>query len=204
MSSAMPGSKSPVRRRRFVHATQWHALKATYFSGNTVGAYCIRPTKRHPMDGECLYTTKGRALAPLRRDVWRAYAFAPLHRDMQTRRGFHLPPHGIPKRQPIFQVTRQNTPRMRSFFGRQGRGVWHTPHKAPSHGWRMPVHDQRQGPRPPFGGSFVGRMQYAPTQRHKNAPHFPPPTPWHPPNAARFSGNTAKHAPTAIIFRPSG
>ena len=40
----MPGSKSPVRRRRFVHATQWHALKATYFSGNTVGAYCIRPT----------------------------------------------------------------------------------------------------------------------------------------------------------------
>ena len=54
------------------------------------------------------------------------------------RRVFRIPPHGMP--------------RPRSFFGRQGRGVWHTPHKAPSHGWRMPVHDQRQGPRPPSEG----------------------------------------------------
>ena len=48
-----------------------------HFSGNTVGAYCIRPTKRHPMDGECLSTTKGRALALLRRAVCRAYAIRP-------------------------------------------------------------------------------------------------------------------------------
>ena len=58
------------------------------------------------------------------------------------RRVFHIPPKGIPRPQ--------------SFFGRQGRGVWHTPHKAPSHGWRMPVHDQRQDPRPPLEGRQGG------------------------------------------------
>ena len=70
----------------------------------------------------------------------------------------------------------------------------------------------------PINGTFVGRIQYAPTQGHKNAPrfmhtttvkqsnapHFPPPTSWHPLKAAYFSGNTIEHAPTAIIFRPSG
>ena len=66
-----------VNAPRFVHATQWHALKAACFSGNTVGAYGIRPTERHPMDGECLSTTKGRTLAPLRRDVCGAYAIRP-------------------------------------------------------------------------------------------------------------------------------
>ena len=54
-----------------------------HFSGNTVGAYGIRPTKRHPMDGECLYTTKDRALAPLRRVVCGAYAIRPY---MRTRK----------------------------------------------------------------------------------------------------------------------
>ena len=48
-----------------------------HFSAVRVGAYGIRPTKRHPMDGECLSTTKGRALAPLRRVVCRAYAIRP-------------------------------------------------------------------------------------------------------------------------------
>ena len=68
------------------------------------------------------------------------------------RRVLHIPPHGLPKTQPIFRIPPQNIPRTRSFFGRQGRGVLYTPHKAPSHGWRMPVHDQRQGPRPPSEG----------------------------------------------------
>ena len=35
------------------------------------------------MDGECLYTTKGRAIAPLRRVVCRAYAIRPY---MRTRK----------------------------------------------------------------------------------------------------------------------
>ena len=48
-----------------------------HFSTVRVGAYGIRPTERHPMDGECLSTTNGRTLALLRRDVWRAYSFAP-------------------------------------------------------------------------------------------------------------------------------
>jgi len=53
----------------------------------------------------------------------------------------------------------------------------------------------------PINGSPVGRIQYAPTQGHENAPHFPPPTPWHPQKAAYFWGNTIEHTPTAIIFR---
>ena len=47
------------------------------FSAVRVGAYGIRPTKRHPIDGECLSTTKGRALALLRRVVCRAYSIRP-------------------------------------------------------------------------------------------------------------------------------
>ena len=54
-----------------------------HFSAIRVGAYGIRPTECHPMDGECLYTTKGRALAPLRRVVCRAYAIRPY---MRTRK----------------------------------------------------------------------------------------------------------------------
>ena len=48
-----------------------------HFSTVRVGAYGIRPTGRHPWDGECLYMTKGRTLALLRRVVCGAYAFAP-------------------------------------------------------------------------------------------------------------------------------
>ena len=48
-----------------------------HFSAVTVGAYGIRPTERHPMDGECLSTTNGRTLAPLRRVVCGAYAIRP-------------------------------------------------------------------------------------------------------------------------------
>ena len=62
---------------RFAPPCAWNVLKAACFSGNTVGAYGIRPTERHPMDGECLYTTKGRALALLRRVVCEAYAIRP-------------------------------------------------------------------------------------------------------------------------------
>ena len=73
----IPDSKSPVRRRGFAPPCAWNVLKAACFSGNTVGAYGIRPTERHPMDGECLSTTNGRILALLRRDVWRAYSIRP-------------------------------------------------------------------------------------------------------------------------------
>ena len=48
-----------------------------HFSAVRVGAYGIRPTERHPIDGECLSMTKGRALALLRRDVCRAYSIRP-------------------------------------------------------------------------------------------------------------------------------
>ena len=48
-----------------------------HFSAVRVGAYSIRPTKRHPMDDECLSTTKGRALALLRRVAGRAYSIRP-------------------------------------------------------------------------------------------------------------------------------
>ena len=120
----------------------------------------------------------------------------------------------IPVWRRVLRIPPHNTPRPRSFFGRQDRGVLHTPHKAPSHGWRMPIHDQRQGPRPPFGGSFVGRMQYAPTQGHvnaprfmhtttvkqSNAPHFPPPTQWYTPNAVRFSYSTTVKQSNALRF----
>ena len=67
---------SPKRSLFFVSHRKTYP-EHDHFSGNTVGAYCIRPTKRHPMDSECLYTTKGRALAPLRRVVCGAYAIRP-------------------------------------------------------------------------------------------------------------------------------
>ena len=62
---------------RFAPPCAWNVLKAACFSGNTVGAYGIRPTERHPMDGECLSTTNGRTLALLRRVVCRAYSIRP-------------------------------------------------------------------------------------------------------------------------------
>ena len=58
----------------------------------------------------------------------------------------------------------------------------------------------KAGPSPSFGGSFVGRMQYAPTRGHENAVRFVYSKAWHAPKAAYFSGNTAKHAPTAAPF----
>ena len=127
----------------------------------------------------------------------------PLHGDMKTHHGFHLPPHSIPQTQPVFGITRQNMPRPRSFFGRQGRGVLHTPHRTPSHRWRACTRPMTR-PSPSFGGTFVGRMQYAPTWEHENAVRFMYPKAWHALKAAYFSGNTAEHTPTAIIFRPSG
>jgi len=44
------------------------------------------------------------------------------------RRVFRIPPHGMP--------------RPRSFFGRQGRGVWHTPHQMAPQGTKMRISDQ--------------------------------------------------------------
>ena len=66
----------------------------------------------------------------------------------------------------------------------------------------------------PINGTFVGRMQYAPTQRHdnavrfsysttvkqSNAVRFAYPTPWHALNAARFSHATTVKQSNAPRF----
>ena len=52
----------------------------------------------------------------------------------------------------------------------------------------------------PINGSFVGRIQYAPTQRHENAVRFAYPTPWHAPSAMRFSHATTVKQSNALRF----
>ena len=42
----------------------------------------------------------------------------------------------------VLHIPPQNIPRLRSFFGRQGRGVLHTPHKMAPQGTRMRISDQ--------------------------------------------------------------
>ena len=53
----------------------------------------------------------------------------------------------------------------------------------------------------PFGGSFVGRIQYAPTQGHKNAVRFMHTTTVKQSNAPRFTHSIARNAPTATRLR---
>ena len=52
----------------------------------------------------------------------------------------------------------------------------------------------------PINGSFVGRMQYAPTQGHENAVRFSYPTTMKQSNAVRFAYPTQWHAPNAVRF----
>ena len=53
----------------------------------------------------------------------------------------------------------------------------------------------------PINGSFVSRMQYAPTQGHENAVRFVYTTTMQQSNAVRFSYPTPWHSPTAPRLR---
>ena len=59
----------------------------------------------------------------------------------------------------------------------------------------------KAGLSPSFGETFVGRMQYAPTQRHKNAPRFMHTTTVKQSNAPRFTHSIARNVPTATQLR---
>ena len=45
----------------------------------------------------------------------------------------------------VFHISPNGIPRLRSFFGRQGRGVWHTPHQMAPQGTRMRISDRSFG-----------------------------------------------------------
>ena len=52
----------------------------------------------------------------------------------------------------------------------------------------------------PINGTFVGRMQYAPTQGHENAVRFSYSTTMKQSNAVPFAYPTQRHAPAAARF----
>ena len=87
-----------------------------HFLAVRVGAYCIRPTERHPMDGECLSTTKGRALAPLRRVVCGAYAIRPYMRTRKCGAVYACHNRETIKRTTVHAFHRTECPERAAFF----------------------------------------------------------------------------------------
>ena len=110
-----------------------------------VGAYCIRPTEWPRRGQECASTIDHLDHSPHKWVVCGAYSIRP-YTGIRKRTTFSTS-HSIasPKGSLFFQVTRQNIPRPRSFFGRHGRGVWHTPHKMAPQGTRMRIGDRSFG-----------------------------------------------------------
>ena len=107
------------------------------YSSSQVGAYCIRPIKRHPTDGECANRINYHDSSFHKWNACRAYAIRPYTGTPKTRRVLYfLPSSNTETRRVLYFLPSSNTETRRVFIF-SGRGVLHTPHQTPSHGWRM-------------------------------------------------------------------
>ena len=109
-------NRETIKRTTFSTSHPITCPDRDHFFAVRVGAYCIRPTKCHPMDGECLYTTKGRTLALLRRVVCGAYAIRPYTGTRKRGAFFIFHNHETIKRTTFHVFHRTEYPEHAAFF----------------------------------------------------------------------------------------